>query len=158
MATGQINRSSLIHAPGKQPLRSPTFGLPSIGARRDDSGSQQQQEAPAWGRGSLLPTDRRHVDVPSVACRFGWRCNVSTLDRRRSSVKSYSWFSTHSDGGMTSTSIASLVHHTCSASQYGQYERVRTWGSVSMVVVSTWMPVENFVPVAGHLASKTPIL
>jgi hypothetical protein len=29
----------------------------------------------------------------------------------------YSWFSTHSDGEMTSTRIASLVHHTCSASQ-----------------------------------------
>jgi hypothetical protein len=40
----------------------------------------------------------------------------------------YFWLSTHSDGGMTSTRIASLVHHTCSASQYGQYERVRTWG------------------------------
>jgi hypothetical protein len=59
---------------------------------------------------------------------------------------------------MTSTRIASLVHHACSTSQYGQYERVRTWGSVSMVVVSTWMPVEKFLPVAGHLASKTPIL
>jgi hypothetical protein len=29
---------------------------------------------------------------------------------------------------------------------------------VSMVVVPTWMPVENLLPVARHLASKTPIL
>jgi hypothetical protein len=33
-------------------------------------------EKPQPGRGSLLPTDRRHVGVPSGTCRFGWLCDL----------------------------------------------------------------------------------
>jgi hypothetical protein len=92
--------------------------------------------------------------LPSPSFSTAGRRPVSRWTRGRCR---YFWFSTQSDGVMASTRIASLVHHTCSVSQYGQYERFRTWGSVSMVV-STWMPVEKFLPVARHLTSKTPIL
>jgi hypothetical protein len=33
-------------------------------------------EKPQPGRASLLPTNRRHVGVPSGTCRFGWLCDL----------------------------------------------------------------------------------